>query len=354
MGDVPAVARMLRCCGACSVAGHSDDARGRAKQGRRRVSGMDVPKNGPTLEGVIQRLEALERENAQLRGEVATLKGEAKRKEQPDGIEGPDAVAEERVSRKAMLAKAGAAAVAVAAAGTMLSPREAKGATVEGTGNPGVRGIGTSDNSAGVRGTIQSGVVGDGVYGVGSGSTFYGVYGINNSSGGGGVRGNGDDGVQGFSERDGSSGVYGRRSNATEGYGVRGEGRGEAYAGVFGENPTGHGVWGQSSQNAYSGVFGLHQGSSGDGVFGVALGNRAGVVGECAAGAGVEGRGSRYGGKFAGSRAQLLLVPKGTTGRPRSGQHTKGEIYLDSAGTLFVCTKGGTPGTWRKVTTTSA
>ena len=49
----------------------------------------------------------------------------------------------------------------------------------------------------------------------------------------------------------------------------------------------------------------------------------------------------------------MKLTPKGTAGKPTSGAHTKGEIYLDSAGALFVCTVGGTPGTRRKVTTTA-
>jgi len=48
----------------------------------------------------------------------------------------------------------------------------------------------------------------------------------------------------------------------------------------------------------------------------------------------------------------LKLVAASSRGRP-SGAHTKGEIYMDSAGALFVCVKGGTPGTWRKVTTTA-
>ena len=53
-------------------------------------------------------------------------------------------------------------------------------------------------------------------------------------------------------------------------------------------------------------------------------------------------------------QTEELLVPKDTTGKPTSGAHAKGEIYLDSVASIFVCTKGGTPGTWRKVTTTSA
>ena len=68
----------------------------------------------------------------------------------------------------------------------------------------------------------------------------------------------------------------------------------------------------------------------------------------------MEGRDSRYGGKFAGSRAQLLLKLKSSAGRPTSGTHTKGEIYMDSAGTLFVCVASGNPGTWRSFQTVDA
>jgi hypothetical protein len=54
-----------------------------------------------------------------------------------------------------MLTKAGAAAVAALAAGTLLNPREAKAATVQGTGSPGVIGIGTSSGSTGVVGASK-------------------------------------------------------------------------------------------------------------------------------------------------------------------------------------------------------
>jgi hypothetical protein len=49
--------------------------------------------------------------------------------------------------------------------------------------------------------------------------------------------------------------------------------------------------------------------------------------------------------------APLQLVPAAGTGAPlpASGAHTKGEIYLDSLGTLLVCVTDGTPGTWTKV-----
>ncbi len=101
-----------------------------------------------------------------------------------------------------------------------------------------------------------------------------------------------------------------------------------------------------------------------------------GVVGASAGGEGVKGEGSTgvigvgygsglgvegwsqngYGGRFSGGKAQLMLKPAGAVGKPTSasGQHIKGEIYMDSAGTLFVCTADGTPGKWRKVSTTAA
>lgn len=37
------------------------------------------------------------------------------------------------------------------------------------------------------------------------------------------------------------------------------------------------------------------------------------------------------------------------TGAPTSGSHQRGEMYVDGAGSLFVCTASGTPGTWRQV-----
>jgi hypothetical protein len=42
------------------------------------------------------------------------------------------------------------------------------------------------------------------------------------------------------------------------------------------------------------------------------------------------------------------------TGKPKSGSHAKGELYVDANAALFVCNRGGKPGTWRKVSTTPA
>jgi hypothetical protein len=48
-----------------------------------------------------------------------------------------------------------------------------------------------------------------------------------------------------------------------------------------------------------------------------------------------------------------LLKPGGKAGKPTTGAHSKGELYMDSQATLWVCVASGTPGTWRRVTTTT-
>jgi hypothetical protein len=95
-----------------------------------------------SLEGLAQRLEALGREkermrseNAELRGEVSALRGSGTRRDAVPAPRGSDRrrqdkeVASEfegRVSRRAFLSKAAAAAVGAVAAGTLLNQREAK------------------------------------------------------------------------------------------------------------------------------------------------------------------------------------------------------------------------------------
>jgi hypothetical protein len=106
---------------------------------------------------------------------------------------------------------------------------------------------------------------------------------------------------------------------------------------------------------------GQHDGaqpSGGFGVVGDGIGaGRAGVLGRNphASGSGVRGQSTNgYGWQFDGGKAQLRIVPKTTVGKPTTGAQTKGEIYMDSAGTLFVCTANGTPGTWRRFQTIAA
>jgi hypothetical protein len=59
------------------------------------------------------------------------------------------------------------------------------------------------------------------------------------------------------------------------------------------------------------------------------------------------------GGYFQGSNAPILLAPAASTGAPTTGTHAKGELYVDSAGGLYICQGNGTPGTWVKVYTSN-
>jgi len=82
-----------------------------------------------------------------------------------------------------------------------------------------------------------------------------------------------------------------------------------------------------------------------------------GVVGAsvAATAAGVYGTSTNgAGGIFGGGRAALNLVPKTTAGKPTTGAHYPGDLVVDSAGALFLCTAPGTPGTWVKVTVSAA
>jgi hypothetical protein len=266
--------------------------------------------NGLTLEGLAKRLEALERENerirfenAELRHKVATLESSGTRRgavpalrgsgPRPE-IEAGSSESDALVSRRSLLSKAGAAAAGLVVAGalTQRDIREAKAA-------PGA--FSSDTDTPAVWATNSSSSAGTGVQG--------------ESLNGFGVFGTGVTGVFGHTDDSDHSGVYGQHTGSL-GYGIIGDGKGATGAGALGRNGSGSGVRGEGN----------------NGVHGKATGG--------------------YGGLLEGGKAQLRLVPKGTTGKP-TGAHTKGEIYMDSAAALFVCTKGGTPGTWRKVTTTA-
>jgi hypothetical protein len=51
----------------------------------------------------------------------------------------------------------------------------------------------------------------------------------------------------------------------------------------------------------------------------------------------------------------LRLHPGTRAGAPNAttNAYKKGELYMDSEGTMFVCTDDGTPGSWKRFTTTS-
>lgn len=148
-------------------------------------------------------------------------------------------------------------------------------------------------------------------------------------------------------------GVFGRgvgtgvgvRGMSTSGPGVFGETSGAAAAGVLGRHgDTGAGVRGDGNP----GVLGSCRTRQGRGQ--AAPGHLVGVKGESIDGPGVFGDG-HFGGQFKGTSAQLSLVPGPTVGKPTSGNHVMGELYMDSAASLFVCVGNGSPGTWVKVVT---
>jgi hypothetical protein len=89
--------------------------------------------------------------------------------------------------------------------------------------------------------------------------------------------------------------------------------------------------------------------SAGKGVFGSSFSAAGGHFQGSPGVAGISTTG--YGGFFNGAVAQLRLQPRPTAGKPTTGLHLAGEVYMDSKGTLFICKAGGNPGTWRRVST---
>jgi hypothetical protein len=299
---------------------------------------MDAEGNGLTLEGLAQklatqtqRLETLERDNEKMRSEndalqskLATLEGSQMPRTEDRELPAASELSgfEGKVSRRGLLSKASKAGVAVAglAVAGALTQRDIR----EARADPTV--FTTNTNSRGAVEGYNDNASGKGVFAQGN----IGVHGYTAQSSGQGVLGQGPlYGVHGDSGT--GHGVFGETSNAAERAGVRGTGK--------------TGVWGSTSVSGYSGVYGQNTGS-GFGVVGDGNGpTRAGVLGRNSSG---------YGGWFEGGLAQLKLTPEGTAGKPTTGAHTKGEVYLDSAAALFVCVGSGTPGKWRKVTTTAA
>ena len=330
---------------------------------------MGTQENGLTLQDLAQRLEGLQRENAErlqtlerendeLRSKVATLEGSGTRRGELAEKRGSDtrrdgkAVSEYKgqVSRRSLLSKAGAAAVAAVAAGTLLNSREAKASH----GNPGI-----TVESVDTHFVFSQAAGGNAIFAENNTGDLGAVEGSNLGSGAG-VRAKGGTGVWGISSSTGHSGVFGQHTGSS-GYGVLGDGTGSDGAGVLGRNSHGYGVkgegltgvWGLSSHAGFAANYGQNT-NAGWGVVGDGKGAAfSGVMGRSDSGSGVRGEStSGYGGRFEGGKAQLMLKPGGSAGKPTTGTHTKGEIYMDKAGALFVCTAGDgtTLGTWKKVT----
>lgn len=259
----------------------------------------------------------------------------------------------------------------------MGDPADGSGTGVFGTSGDGAGVRGSSKGGNGVLGTSQEsdGVVGgsdaavkSGVFGfhtLGEGAAF-GVSGTTASRDGVGVNGfstlgigvrgasESNDGVVGSSALEGKSGVFGFNLKTTAAaFGVSGHSNSPDGAGVNGSSGPGIGVRGTSA--THDGVVGLSAIDRRSGVFGFNVaptGAAYGVTGsaDSAAGAGVRGISDHgYGGDFRGGRAPLRLVPAATAGAPTTGNHQRGEFFVDSDGDLFYCKDGGTPGTWFRV-----
>jgi hypothetical protein len=141
------------------------------------------------------------------------------------------------------------------------------------------------------------------------------------------------------------AGVYGYAAHAV---GIFGQS--DNAAGVVGQSDANAGVQGMSQSNA--GVYGTSQSDAG--VFGFSD-TGSGVAGSSQSSVGVFGFSqSGTGGKFTGGQAPLLLGLAGAPGAPASGTHSAGELYLDSAATLWICTGPGTHGTWVRLTSVAS
>jgi hypothetical protein len=122
-------------------------------------------------------------------------------------------------------------------------------------------------------------------------------------------------------------GVYGV-AGAVSGLAVHGGGvvgNSSLMDGVVGCSANGNGVFGQG------GNFGVN-----------GKGSVAGVIGACS---GSDG----YGGRFEGGNAQIFLFPAFSAGAPTGGDHSRGELFLDSHGDLYLCKTSGTPGIWKLI-----
>ena len=106
-----------------------------------------------------------------------------------------------------------------------------------------------------------------------------------------------------------------------------------------GGGTSAYGVYGTAGTNG-NGVLGLANGTSSYGVYGTTDSGYA-VVGISNTGIDMAALGA----------GRLWQKPASFTGAPTSGTYNTGEQIRDSAGNLYICITGGTPGIWKQVMT---
>jgi len=306
------------------------------------------------LHDLIARVDALEQRNDALEQQNAALLARDER--QPISTDTTDEAPGsplERMSRRWLMQRAAQATAATVAAGVLLQRTSQQASAAHSTAYVDAYRVTahvvSSQNESGswalIGGTASTGV--PAVYGYNT-SSGPGIYGTS-FAGGNGVIGVGSNGVQGESPNPDASGVYG--FNTGNGFGVAGDTTSSATtvanlayarAGVFGRN-----------NGTGAGILGLSVNHDGDGAWGH---GKVGLRGTSLNGHGLfADGGSGYGGQFKGTRAQLRLTPAGRIGKPTTGSHQIGELYLDSTGTLFICTRSTTAtvtAQWKQVNAT--
>ncbi|MGC4111691.1 MAG: hypothetical protein QM747_14980 [Nocardioides sp.] len=190
---------------------------------------------------------------------------------------------------------------AVSTSGSGLTATSTSGKSIVATSTSGEAIHASSDSNIGIVGLGPFGVVGTGT-------------------------GNGDDGTVGTGV--GASGATGVLTVGTTA-GV--DATSAAGIAIKATSTSGRGVVSTSS----SGTAVDATSTSGVGVRGA---GQTGVSGSSANG---------VGGVFQGDAAAVRLVPRPAKGHPTSGHHQRGELVVDNAGTLWLCTKPGSPGKWK-------
>jgi hypothetical protein len=299
------------------------------------------------------RLERLERDNERLRAELAQLRDHRPVPTAPDV---PVRPATGGFSRRRLLQGIGTATAAGAglvATGMIGGTRPAGATHALGFGH---------QNNMGAEATYLSGNMSESVFNVlnaGTGAAISAIGSLGSST---------EAVVSGLHQGLGPA-LLGTISNGSNpaaavhgstngpGFGVRGQttGGGAAVRGSINNGgSSGHGVHGTVNGHGHA-LFGEVDGlfdANGNAIRGVTTGTAGALVAminnaqnaSSAVLASTNGRGVAL--EAQGGRAPLLLTPATTAGPPTADAHQKGELFVDSAGLLWLCTTSGTAGTW--------